>query len=128
KTTGLQAALDAKVPGARVINTAAPLQGAGSLAADLTLSVSVGSAINTVAAGNDPRFPPTADWATAVFGASGTNHGPGLVPDPGAVLGVSKFLREDGNWQVPAGGGGGGSIAVTTLVLKGDNTGAAVAA
>lgn len=43
------------------------------------------------------------------MGASGSNHAAGLVPDPGATAGSTKFLREDGTWQVPAGGGGGGS-------------------
>lgn len=37
-----------------------------------------------------------------VFKASGTNHAIGLVPDPGATAGTTKFLREDGSWQVPA--------------------------
>lgn len=34
-----------------------------------------------------------------VFGASGTNHKKGLVPDPGATAGTNKYLREDGTWQ-----------------------------
>lgn len=37
------------------------------------------------------------------FGASGNNHAAGLVPDPGPTQGNTKFLREDGTWQVPAG-------------------------
>lgn len=41
-----------------------------------------------------------------VFGGSGASHAQGLVPDPGATAGTSKFLREDGSFQVPAGGGG----------------------
>ena len=39
------------------------------------------------------------------FGASGLGHSAGTVPDPGAVAGTVKFLREDGTWQTPAGGG-----------------------
>lgn len=42
-----------------------------------------------------------------VFGASGSGHSSGLVPDPGATAGTSKYLREDGTWAEPAGGGGG---------------------
>lgn len=42
----------------------------------------------------------------AVFGASGAPHSTGIVPDPGAVAGTTKFLREDATWAVPAGGGG----------------------
>jgi hypothetical protein len=38
--------------------------------------------------------------------ASGTGHQGGLVPDPGAVAGTSKFLREDATWALPGGGGG----------------------
>lgn len=38
------------------------------------------------------------------FGASGTNHSSGLVPDPGATQGTTKYLREDGTWAVPEGG------------------------
>lgn len=45
-----------------------------------------------------------------VFGASGSNHSTGLVPDPGATAGTSKYLREDGTWAEPAGGGGGGAV------------------
>lgn len=43
---------------------------------------------------------------TSVFGPSGTSHSVGLVPDPGAVAGTTKFLREDGTWVAPSGGGG----------------------
>jgi hypothetical protein len=48
-----------------------------------------------------------------IFGASGTTHAAGVVPDPGAVAGATRFLREDGTWTVPAGssGTGGGSSA-----------------
>lgn len=41
---------------------------------------------------------------TRIFGASGAGHSAGLVPDPGASGGTSKYLREDGTWQTPAGG------------------------
>ncbi|MGH9596883.1 MAG: hypothetical protein ACRD3K_08815, partial [Edaphobacter sp.] len=39
-----------------------------------------------------------------LFGASGTSHGPGAVPDPGSTAGSTRFLREDGTWVAPAGG------------------------
>ena len=38
------------------------------------------------------------------FGGSGQDHAAGLVPDPGATAGTSKFLCEDGSWAEPAGG------------------------
>jgi hypothetical protein len=43
----------------------------------------------------------------SVFVASGAGHASGLVPDPGATAGTTKFLREDATFAVPAGGGGG---------------------
>ena len=42
--------------------------------------------------------------APTVMGASGSGHASGLVPDPGATEGTTKYLREDGTWQVPDGG------------------------
>jgi len=47
-----------------------------------------------------------------VFKASGTTHAQGVVPDPGATAGSTRFLREDGTWAVPAGGSGGSSGSV----------------
>lgn len=41
-----------------------------------------------------------------VMGGSGTGHKSGLVPDPGATAGTTKYLREDGTWQTPPSGGG----------------------
>ena len=38
-----------------------------------------------------------------VFGASGATHAPGAVPDPGATAGATRYLREDGTWDVPTG-------------------------
>jgi hypothetical protein len=46
----------------------------------------------------------------SVFGASGNDHSKGLVPDPGATAGSTKYLREDGTWAVPAGGSGGSQV------------------
>ena len=47
------------------------------------------------------------------MGASGSGHKGGLVPDTPSTAGTTKFLREDGTWEVPA--GGGGSAYVPTL-------------
>jgi lysophospholipase L1-like esterase len=54
-----------------------------------------------------------------VFGASGTSHAKGAVPDPGAAAGASRYLREDGTWSTPVGGSGGTSVAVTAAVTAG---------
>lgn len=50
-----------------------------------------------------------------VFGASGAGHAPGAVPDPGATAGTTRYLREDGTWDAPAGGGSG---TVTSVGLS----------
>lgn len=55
------------------------------------------------------------------MGASGANHAPGVVPDPGASSGTTKFLREDATWDVPPGSGSGvssldGITGAVTLV------------
>jgi len=44
-----------------------------------------------------------------VFGASGSGHSVGAVPDPGATAGTTRFLREDGSWTTPPAGSGGSS-------------------
>ncbi len=51
------------------------------------------------------------------FGASGSGHAPGAVPDPGSSAGVTHFLREDGTWGIPAGTGGAGNGTVTSVGL-----------
>jgi hypothetical protein len=49
-----------------------------------------------------------------LFGASGASHAAGIVPDPGATAGSTRYLREDGTWVVPP-GGSGGSGTVTSV-------------
>ncbi len=44
---------------------------------------------------------PTPNVTIIDFVASGASHAPGRVPDPGAVAGTTKFLREDATWAVP---------------------------
>ena len=56
KISGLQAALDGKVPAARTITAGTGLTGGGDLAADRTLTVTYGSTAGTAAQGNDPRL------------------------------------------------------------------------
>src|SRR5258706_410001 len=51
----------------------------------------------------------------AVFGASGSAHAPGIVPDPGADAGNERFLCEDGEFGVPA-----GTPALTEHVAEAD--------
>ena len=54
-----------------------------------------------------------------VFGASGSGHSSGAVPDPGAVPGASRYLREDGTWTAPPAGGGGSGGSVAALPVGG---------
>jgi len=43
-----------------------------------------------------------------LFQASGSGHALGVVPDPGATAGTTRYLREDGTWATPSGGGSTG--------------------
>lgn len=40
--------------------------------------------------------------SSSTFIASGSGHAGGLVPDPGATAGTTKFLREDATFAIPA--------------------------
>lgn len=40
----------------------------------------------------------------SVFGASGSGHSTGIVPDPGSTAGTARFLCENATWATPAGG------------------------
>ena len=54
-----------------------------------------------------------------LFGASGSTHAPGIVPDPGATAGSTRFLREDGTWVAPSGGSGSvTSVTGTAPILS----------
>jgi trimeric autotransporter adhesin len=59
-----------------------------------------------------------------IFGASGTTHSAGIVPDPGATSGTTRFLREDGTFAVPAGSSGGVSGTPTIAAGAGAGSGA----
>lgn len=52
--------------------------------------------LNGVTIGSSPKF---TDTTYSVMGGSGASHASGLVPDPGATAGTTKYLREDGTWQ-----------------------------
>lgn len=56
-----------------------------------------------------------------VFGASGTNHKTGIVPDPGATAGTTRYLREDATFADPLAGGVtvNGSSCTITAIVKG---------
>jgi hypothetical protein len=56
-----------------------------------------------------------------VFGASGSAHQKGAVPDPGATSGTSRFLREDGSWTSTPGGTGSASVNTANSQLQADS-------
>jgi len=58
-----------------------------------TVTAVTGTAPLTSTGGTTPAI------GCPVFVASGASHATGLVPDPGAVAGSTKFLREDATWQ-----------------------------
>ncbi len=85
----------------------------GSLSGDVTGTQSA-TQINSANSGIGDRLISGVNTGTTTINAlrlpamvgSGATHAAGLVPDPGVTAGTTKFLREDGSWQVPAGGGG----------------------
>ena len=60
------------------------------------------------------RFLAAADLVGTVFGASGSAHSVGAVPDPGATAGTTRYLREDATWAVPAGGSVTTQMSITS--------------
>lgn len=105
-----------------------PIPATPSTAGDLTAATPVAvSSVRQVIGG-------PAIISVATMGPSGASHERGVVPDPGAVAGTNKFLREDASWQVPPvflGSGVGhavgyvpdpGAVAGTTKYLREDGT------
>jgi hypothetical protein len=83
----------------------------------LTTSSGTNCGVPTLIAGTlniPPCVPPTTPSA---FGPSGSAHATGLVPDPGATAGTTRYLREDGTWA-PA----GGSVTVVSSTCSGAQT------
>lgn len=74
-----------------------------TLSRDTVLFSSNANAAVNLAAGTKNVFLDVAATMLNSFGASGaTTHFPGGVPDPGAVAGTTKILREDATWQTIA--------------------------
>jgi hypothetical protein len=136
---GIQAA--AFVQTTRSINTTGALTGGGSLAADLTLSISPGSVTDAMlsqvssgiirgraSAGSGNIENLSAAQVTALLnnmvGATAFTAGTkGLVPAAAAGE-QSLFLRGDGTWQPAAGGGGGSGAPIAgKYIAYGSDTG-----
>ncbi len=98
----------------------------GSLSGDVTGTQSV-TQINSANAGIGDRLISGVNNGTSTINStrlpamvgSGASHASGLVPDPGNVAGSTKFLREDGSWQVPPAGGGGSVTTVSITTVNG---------
>jgi hypothetical protein len=91
--------------------------------ADLLIGVDI-SDTTMAGSGTTKRFSPAIITAgLPIFGASGGSHAQGLVPDPGASAGTTRYLREDATWFVPP-GGGGGTPGGSTGQLQYNNAGA----
>ena len=85
------------------LGTATPLMDSGT----------GGDGASTLGARQDHYHPTdTSRASTAAFGASGTTHAAGLVPDPGPTAGTTRFLREDGGFAVPPSSGGSSTVFV----------------
>jgi hypothetical protein len=96
KVTGVPANVVNAVPASRQILTANGISGGGDLTADRTI---VG----------------------VVMGPSGGSHAVGMVPDPGAVVGSTRYLREDGSWVVPPGYMGDPTTTLGDLIVRGSS-------
>jgi hypothetical protein len=59
------------------------------------------------AVANPPAFVTLSATDLPLMAGSGANHSSGAVPDPGAVAGTAKYLREDGVWSAPPAGTAG---------------------
>jgi hypothetical protein len=109
--TGSNTATYEAVPNAALANSTMTLAGTSTaLGGTLTLDQITGlSAVGMVKrSGANALVIATAKtdyWDTTLVAEGGT-HNAGLVPDPGATLGTTKFLREDGTWVAPPGGAG----------------------
>ena len=107
------------------------------LCEDMTYKVPAGTDVPTIAnsgilkgdgSGNAVAATAKTDyWDATVAVGSGASHAKGLVPDPPASSGTTKFLREDMTYAVPP-ASAGVTIESTSSVIKGDGAGGGVAA
>jgi hypothetical protein len=132
QVNGLQSAINSLVKSLASANNFLTVTNNGVGA--YTLTINTGNTSSTVAIGNDTRFPASVSgirksagagstdvaavakvdyWDTSVAVPSGASHAKGLVPDPGAVAGTTKFLREDMAFVVPPGTGTVTNVAMT---------------
>jgi len=110
------------IPNASLTNSAITIAGTstslgGSISLDTITGLGSNGLVKRTAANTLAIATAKTDyWDTTDFVASGGSHAHGLVPDPGASAGTTKFLREDATWSVPPGGGGGSPGGANTQV------------
>jgi hypothetical protein len=122
QATGTLAAAQMAALSGDVTNTAGSL--ATTIAANAVSNAKAAQmAANTLKGNNTGATANASDLTTAqvaamlpAFVASGASHAPGLVPDPGATAGATRYLREDGTWFTPPGGSGGSPGGTTGQV------------
>jgi hypothetical protein len=113
-------AIASRAPVARQITAGAGLTGGGTLAADRTLAVNIGTTSGTVAAGDDARFPQPSPWRfdASQYGAKGDAR---VVTDGAMAAGSAVLTSATAAWPADIVGKaisvkGAGPTGVTTLV------------
>lgn len=92
------------VPGLLYTVSGSPITGSGTLTFSLKTQAK-GTFLSGPVSGADatPTMRAIVPADLPVMIASGASHAAGIVPDPGSTAGTTKYLREDGTWQVPPG-------------------------
>ena len=91
-----------------------PVTGSGTLSASWATETAHYAFMAPVGGGT-PSFRAVVASDLPVFVASGASHAAGIVPDPGASAGTTKYLREDATWAAPPGSTSG---TVTSVGLS----------
>lgn len=122
---GTVSSVGLSVPGLLYTVSGSPVTGSGTLTTTLkTQTANSFLAGPTSGAAATPTMRGIVPADLPVMVASGASHAAGIVPDPGATAGTTKYLREDGNWSVPPGAGGGGTPGGSTTQMQFNDGGA----
>lgn len=122
---GTVSSVGLSVPGLLYTVSGSPVTGSGTLTTTLkTQTANSFLAGPTSGAAATPTMRGIVPADLPVMVASGASHAAGIVPDPGATAGTTKYLREDGNWSVPPGAGGGGTPGGSTTQIQFNDGGA----
>lgn len=115
-TGGTVTSVGLSAPGVLYTVSGSPVTGSGTLALALkTQAKNAFLAGPTSGADATPTMRAIVAADLPVMGASGASHAAGIVPDPGATAGTTKYLREDGTWSTPPGTATSASVKLTTL-------------